>query len=674
VTLSLLAAAAPAAAQVRDTARADTTVFRIGEILVRSARPVTTVGGSSAIEVRVDSLDVAAAPTIAEVLREVPAIHVRMNSRGESEISVRGSESRQVAVLLDGVPLTLGWDSRTDASVIPANAIRELVLTRGLSSMLYGPNTLGGIVEVGIGSSPYVQERSSAQLTAGGDHVGGYGTTASIAHPFQSDGGRWLVRAGGGYRSSPGATLADGVVEPVPAADDDLRLNTDFDEANGFLSLRYDRAGGAWASLTGSGFTAERGIPAELGVAEPRLWRYPHIARGIAVLSAGTGMRDTPFGGRGDLEASIGIDVGRTEIDAFESRAYRNVIEEEDSDDRTLTLRLLGDQMLGTRADLRAAFTYSDITHDERLTGETAARYRQRLWSLGAETVTRLLDRPGAGISSVRLSVGGALDMADTPESGGREPLGRLTDWGARVGMTATIADGDALLHAGVSRRARFPALRELYSGALGRFEPNPDLTAERLVAAEAGITTRVGRGELQAVLFHHRLNDAVVRIVTDQGKFRRVNRNQLRSTGAELLASAAFGPLALAGDLTLQSVELRDPGADATNEPENLPSVYGSLDASVQLPLDLRAGAEARFTGEQFCVDPDTGGDRTLDAGTRFDARLSRVWSFSGSRSSWLSRFETSVAVDNIGEETIYDSCGLPQAGRLLRFQVRVF
>lgn len=83
----------------------------------------------------------------------MPHLHVRTNSRGEAEISTRGSDSRQVAVLVDGVPLTLAWDARADASVIPSSAPQEPTFTRGLSSMLHGPNVLGGVVEVKVGSA-----------------------------------------------------------------------------------------------------------------------------------------------------------------------------------------------------------------------------------------------------------------------------------------------------------------------------------------------------------------------------------------------------------------------------------------------------------------------------------------------------------------------------------------
>lgn len=70
------------AAQQPDTAQADTSVFRLEGIRIQAQRPVTTVGGASAVEVRVDSLGLPPAPTVEEVLRQLPALHTRTNSRG----------------------------------------------------------------------------------------------------------------------------------------------------------------------------------------------------------------------------------------------------------------------------------------------------------------------------------------------------------------------------------------------------------------------------------------------------------------------------------------------------------------------------------------------------------------------------------------------------------------
>jgi iron complex outermembrane receptor protein len=172
-----------------DSTQADTTVFRIEGIQIQSQRPVTTIGGASAIEVEMRELPLLpAAPSGAEVLQEVSGVYVRTNSRGQAEISVRGSESRQVAVLLDGVPLTLSYDARTDLSILPATALQDISFVRGMSSLLHGPNVLGGVVEMDIARASSLPTERSVQFTGSVDHVGGYSTSASTTHPFET---RW---------------------------------------------------------------------------------------------------------------------------------------------------------------------------------------------------------------------------------------------------------------------------------------------------------------------------------------------------------------------------------------------------------------------------------------------------------------------------------------------------
>jgi len=669
--LVTLASAGPLSGQARDSARADT-IARIPELEVRAVKPLLTVGGASGVRLRIDSLRMPPAPSLEYVLRQLPLLHVRRNSRGEAEISVRGSDSRQVAVLMDGVPITLAWDARADVSVIPSSGFQEVSFIRGLSSMLYGPNVLGGIVEVSVGQTSYRPTTPRAEFASGVDHVGGFGGRANVSVPMIRGGSHWLLRAGGSFQDSPGVPLAGAVTEPV-AAGNDLRVNTDSRNIDGFAALRYEGSGGGWLSLAGSSFKAERGIAAELGYDEARFWRYPHVSRTVAVLSGGTGQQRSPFGGRSDVEASVGLDFGRSEIDAYTSRAYSELGGFEDGNDRTLTLRLLADQTAGSRGDLRAAFTLADIRHHEFLPAGDA-RYRQRLWSIGGESVWRLVENHGA-LNVLRLSLGGAYDMGQTPESGGREPLGTLSEWGARIGMTAVLADGRVLAHGGVSRRGRFPALRELYSGALDRFAPNPDLKPEHLVALEGGVTLRIaGATEIQAVGFRHQMSDAVVRITLPDRRFMRVNRNRLTSAGVELLASTTIGRVALAGDLTLQSVDLRDTEAGTTSRPENLPEFAGGATVRFPLPLRLRGGAQARYTGSQFCIDPATGNDARLASGAIVGADLSREWLIRPAGRDWLSRLEAQIAVDNAGNTTLYDQCRLPEPGRLLRFQVRLF
>ena len=84
-----------------DSAAADTLSQILQTLVVRVTRPLV-VGGSSAFEADLDSIAfLEPSATLADLLREMPILRVRENSRGEMQVSLRGSESRQVPVLLD---------------------------------------------------------------------------------------------------------------------------------------------------------------------------------------------------------------------------------------------------------------------------------------------------------------------------------------------------------------------------------------------------------------------------------------------------------------------------------------------------------------------------------------------------------------------------------------------
>jgi iron complex outermembrane receptor protein len=576
----------------------------LGGITVSVARPALTVGGSSTVVVDLDSLGTLPSPSLEQVLRAMPLIQIRQNSRGEMQPALRGSEDRQIAVLMDGVPLTVGWDHRTDMSIIPLSAARNVTLVRGLSSVLYGPNTLGGVVD-------------NVSVTGG--------------HLVEDTDHEWVFRAGGGFTDRSGVpvskeALDDASLRAQFLSEDALRLNSDQRRVDGFFSARYRNDDGAWASVAASGYDVERGVPPEAHQDAPRLWRYPEQRRMIAAVTGGTGQRLTGWG-EGDLEASLGVDLGSTLIEQFATADYDIIEETEDADDRVITARMLGEHTIGSSGDVRASATFADVSHDEVLgevgVGSQAFSYQQRLWSLGFETEWRF------GRSELTtVTLGAAYDGASTPKSGDKPPLEPIADFGARVGLSSLVADG-VLVHGGASRRSRFPSLRELYSGALGRFQPNPDLLPETLWGGE------------------------------------------VRSTGIELLLVGTFGTSTLNGDLTLQSVTGFE--ADGTEvELEYEPAVSGKLGFDIPIPAQLRFGGEGRYVGTQMCQNPEVGGLQPLSSSTSFDLTLRRIFSFG--RGGALSRLDASAAVRNVTDRAVFDQCGLPQPGRLVQVQFRIW
>jgi len=655
--------------------------FRLDGIRVVAGRRLTVTGGVGVVEMRLDSLGSVPIPTLEQALREMPLVRVRENSRGEAQPSLRGATDRHIAVLVDGVPLTLGWDHHTDLSIIPLTAARSIHLLRGLSSVLYGPNVLAGVVSINVARGvERLEAPPPATLSAALDDNGGLILGGTVARSLESRGGQWLVQGGGGFRDRPGVSIpsSDSGIPGNAAllsADGDLRLNSDTRHADAFVSARYQGDEGGWMSLTSFGFDVERGVPPEIHEADPRLWRYPDQKRVITAVSGGTGRKETGWG-MGDIEASLGLDFGSFRIQQFDAPTYESVIEEEEGDDRTVTLRVLGAHSVGERGDLRAALTYGDISHTERLAGSGVRDFRQRLWSLGSEAEWRFDDLPGwESLGATHLNVGFSIDGADTPESGGIPPLGRIGDWGGRLGLSSLTGGGRLLLHGGVSRRARFPSLRELYSDALGRFVPNPDLEQEVLTGMELGLTADLQGVDLQVVGFHQVFSDGIVRIgvQTPQGpKRQRVNRDGIRSTGLEMVASGEWRVVQYSGDLTLQQAWQSEEGSSVETRPEYEPSVVGGFSVAMEAPGDFRLSGGYRFVGTQFCLSVDSPSMERLTRTHRFELQLRRIFALEGR--SALANVDALVAVTNLTDHAIFDQCGLPQPGRTFRIQLRLF
>ena len=652
-----------AGAQVRDSSARDTAAFHLNGVIVQASRPVARSGGASAIEVKLDSLHLAPAPTLQGALRDMPFIQVRTNPKGEGYFANRGSgfDAREVAVIIDGVPTTLNFDDRSDLSVLPVAGAKTLTLVRGLPSLLFGPNVLGGVVELGVASGALTGgESRESTLSAGVDGAGQRATSAKVAIPVHTGHGTLNLRSGLGYRRSDGFPLPGGVHEPAPFAGDDHRLNSDLEMGDAFAAARYESNGGSWMSASSLAYSGRRATPAELTATSPQLLRAPLLQRSFSVLSIGTGERPSPLGGRAALQLGVGYDFARTKLDGFTSRSYATLKNQEDDVDRNSNARVVARQTIAGSGELTAAFTWADVTRHESLTPGTISDYEQKLWSAATELGWQL---PAfAGLSAVRATIGGASDGSNTPKTGGKPSVTPVTTWGGRAGVTAASSSGNVLWHAGLSRRARFPALREMYSGALTMIEPNPDLRPELLVATEVGATARIGNAQVQAVGFHNDITDAIVRSTVAK-KVKRVNRDETVGSGLELLASMPFLRAVLTADLTAQSIAAKNPVAGTDYQSEYMPKFAGGLRVVTPLTWATTLDLGARAVGSQYCVNATSGYDR-LAPSTMTRAEVRRTWA---------SVFETSVGVDNLTNSAVYDQCGLPQPGRVARLQFMV-
>ena len=670
--ISLLGAAAasllPTAVASQATAPRDTAAQRLEPTTVRGQRGGVVVAGSSVTVVKLDSARGTVAPNLAELMRSVPMMLVRTNSRGEVELSVRGSESRQVGIMMNGMPLSAGWDGRADPSLIPLTAISRVSYVRSTASVLGGPNTLGGIVDLSFDDP--VNAGLQPMMALGTDHTGARRFSTTVASTRPGDRSSLTWRLGGGIRQYDGLVRADGVTDPS-GGEPDLRTNTDLRQHDFLGSLSWRAANGFGASVMVTGYEAMRGVAPELHVAGPRYWRYPEQSRRMVQLRAAPPRLTSGFGTT-ELEAGGGVVKGIMHILTYADANYSPATGSEDGDEQVNTARFQVTHTLPGGAQVKAAVTGNNIMYDETLSTNPSSYYRQDLLSSGLETSFLVGD-------ATLLSGGFVVDRAVTLYAGGKAPLRAkgLTGW--RVGATRQLTP-TSRLHASASSRGRFPALRELYSGALNRFEPNPDLKPEHLVATELGWTFGDASAETgfnaQFTGFRHYLQDGIVRIgYLATNRFIRVNRDETTTMGIEALVGWNGGGSkpSITFDLVAQDVNIKDQTAGgAERKPEHMPNVRAMLDGTVPIARGIALGANVSHIGSQYCVNPDTDTDVNLAAQTLLGVTAHRNLSLGVGRGFRAMRIL--AGVDNIANKAVYELCGIPRAGRTIRlgFELR--
>jgi vitamin B12 transporter len=162
---------------------------RLNQLAGQSGRYVTVVPGSTLSRYPVASLD--------DLLRLLPALEVQ--SRGsfgtQADITLRGSTYNQVLILLDGMRLN---DPLTGhfAGYFPIapTEIEQIEVVRGPGAALYGPDAVGGFINIVTKTFAATHRPDGAEL-AGTFLAGEYGLKSTNAGFYGQDKG--LRLAGG---------------------------------------------------------------------------------------------------------------------------------------------------------------------------------------------------------------------------------------------------------------------------------------------------------------------------------------------------------------------------------------------------------------------------------------------------------------------------------------------
>ncbi len=575
-----LALAILACAEAR--ARADAPASEPVEITVRGS---TSGGFASQI-----STDTAPRTPVdaASMLAELPSVHVRhLGADGAfATLSIRGSASSQVGVVLAGIPLTSAADPSFDVGALPLWPGASFRVYRGFAPASLGTTGyLGGVLAIEA-PSPSLGARTEALLAGGsfGSLKLRVGDTRKVS-ALELAGGVFASRSDGDFTYDL-ADPATGKIAPH------TRANAGHVAVGGIERVALERP---WGSVGALVFADAR----ELGVPGTSAYttRAAHLATSRLVVGADASIRTGASGAVrllawGRREASTLHDpLG--ELDATHTSSTSSAI-------------LAAGVAAGWRGRPRPSLTV-DVRLDAR-----AERFSPEVGDRGLLDLPALRFAGGGGAelewrAAERLSITASArldarrdDATGSFEIDGKTPLGVSSELrpSGHLGASYRLADAAAIsAHAGALGRP--PSFQELYGNGAS-LVGDASLRPERALSADVGVQGNIGdrRAALayEAAFFVTSAEDLIAFVPLGIATFRAENIDRALLAGAEL--SASFTARGLRSQVSYTFLFSRNESGDPIYEGRPLvgrPQQDLAYDASYRFgPVGLRYGLDA--------------------------------------------------------------------------------
>jgi outer membrane cobalamin receptor len=529
--VAALAVAASAAAQESASgaeAAGDGERYELGEVTVTAARvPAPSAETPPAVSV-VTAADIAArgASTVAEALETV--VGLSLNDKGprgsQISVSLRGSTTNQVLVLIDGVRVNEALSGLADLSRLSVENIERIEVVRGAGSSLHGADAVGGVVNI-------ITKKSESPLVVKVE-LGGFlpaarvfgfgfakterGADAMTLLDSQRLGISWTPRVGEALASfSLDASRAGNSYTFIDANDEkramenagllgaEIAAGIDFPLFDGKLSAKA------------SGCYQDKGVPGSESA--PTLRASEHDMGGGAVLrySAERFLSDYI-----SIEAALFGDWSRVD--------YENP--DQPDDDARHDIATFGFDTV------QRAFPAEGLS----LTYGLSISYA----SADSDTVGRPRRLAAGAFLSPSLSLG---DFTIAPsirydfysDFSTRYPLGGLA---AALGLVYRASEDDTF-KLNASRAYRVPSFNDLYWPAIAGAEGNPDLEPEEAFEANLGYEHRRKSLAYTAVAYARYSRGVILWQPGDDGVWRPTNFGDALYPGIEQELKAELSP-----------------------------------------------------------------------------------------------------------------------------------
>lgn len=528
---------------------------------------------------------------VGDALNLLSGVSLSTNARNEKTVAIRGFDSRQVPLYIDGIPVYVPYDGYVDFNRFTTSDLAAIQVAKGYSSVAYGANTLGGAINL-------VSRKPSAPLE-GDTSIGfGSGSERQLSANVGTNQGLWYLQAGVSYIDSDGFPLSSDF-RPTATEDGGMRNNAYRKDHKLSFKVGYTpdgaQAGDEYA-LSYYKQHGEKGQPPSTHPAGARYWQWPYWNKeSVYVVS------QTRLGAAERLKVRMYHDSYDNEITSYTNGSYTTVKTSGQGsvsggrsiyNDRTNGGAVELESFRLAAHSLRFVASYKADEHQELdAKGVRTTWYKDALWTLGAEDSIAI-----DAATELSLGVSRNALRPDTVYSAGNVytlPANQsATD--LQAGLFRKIGL-DARVYATVARKSRLPTLKDRYSQRLGTYIENPALRAEEAMNYELGYQANALSAKVEAALFYSDVKDKIQSVANVAGvRAQMRNAGRAHISGVELgLRGSAGAWLDWGGNYTYTDMQnVSDRATRLTDVPRHKLTAHAVLHAARQ--VDLVAIAEA--------------------------------------------------------------------------------
>jgi outer membrane cobalamin receptor len=496
----------------------------LGEIIV-TAKKDTITETAMVNEITKEEIEVLNAQNLAEAVDALPGIDVTVGSKNEHRAYLRGFDNQRITILLDGMPIYEPYYRSLDIAQFTVDPIEKIKVVRGGSSVLYGPDSMGGVINI---ITAKAKDRNSFSWKSFYSNNSTHHHNLSLALAGDKAG----AFLSGFYASSDGFRLSSSF-EPVANEDGGVREKSDYKRFNIFSKFTYYPNEKQTYSVSMGYYDAAYGIPPHTYAPKAKFryfkdWKKYHIDATGQINAAS----------KTSLKFKVFYHHYNNILQDFSDSTYQRVRWESEYDNYSIGGTAYAFLDLPESNYMRLGLNVRrDIVNIQDDIGLPWDKYQQNVSSIAIEDEFPLGQK-------LFLVAGTSLDfITKTGKESYAKSLNPLIGFNYYLSPSVNV-------HGTISQKSRFPSLMELYSTTSG----NSELEAENAIISEMGMRWSIHKHHnIEFAFFWNKVRNLIDRRYLESGWSVYQNIEDARMMGIEIFGNFSFSSsISLSANYTL--------------------------------------------------------------------------------------------------------------------------